>query len=208
MIDARGIVTNPGGNWSLIDSSVIGISVHHSAATTWPASATIEQEQAAIRAIDRYHVDQNYGGIGYHAIAFASGRTYQVGSYDGARSGVAFRNHELIHVCAIGTFTDVLPAKPQLDGIAECIRAMCNFYGRSLEVRGHNLWAVPGQGTICAGTLNGFDWNGYMTPSQSYLPGEVAMACVSAAQFYRLGYDFSALMDSEKEILRLLARKV
>lgn len=53
-----------------------------------------------------------------------------------------------------------------------------------------------------------YDWATILAPQPVYAPGDVAMACVSFAQFYRLDHDFGDLLESEKEILRMLYGKV
>lgn len=213
MIDARSWVTNPQGvptstgPWRLNPAAVEGIAIHHSVTNT-RADVDPRIEQLALQAIDKYHVSLDYGGIGYHAAAFPSGRAYWLGDWAGARSGVAFRNDRLVHIVAIGTFTDVLPDRPQLDALAECIRGACNFYGRSLEARGHNQWAVPGQGTICAGKLNGFDWAGYLAPQPVITPRDVTWAGAAAGMFLQEGRPLNGMHEFDKGTIRWLAKQV
>lgn len=163
MIDARQHVTLPEGRFRLDRAKVLGIAIHHSV-TAEPAPSSVERELAHIRAIDRFHVEKNYGGHGYHIDCFPSGRWYLCGELDGARAHVASRNHELIGICAIGTFTEGFPGAEQMAASAEAIRYVRGFYGRPLPVAGHNDWALPGQGTVCAGRLNGFDWSPWLLP--------------------------------------------
>ena len=103
-------MTNASGRFKIDHASLIGIAVHHSVSGDYLAAGGPESEELAhLQAIDRYHVGQNFGGIGYHLAAFTSGRLYLLGDLDGARAHVAGRNHELLGVVAIGTFTDRLP---------------------------------------------------------------------------------------------------
>lgn len=144
-------------------SAIKGIAIHHSV-TSEPAPSSVEWELAHLRAIDAFHVAKDYGGIGYHVCAFPSGRVYQVGDFDGARAHVASRNHELVGICAIGDFSSSLPGVTQMGAIVAGIRAVLDFYRLPLPILGHNQWALPGQGTVCAGTLNGYDWTPWLLP--------------------------------------------
>ena len=157
IIDARNEVTNPAGNRPQDPGNVIGVAIHHSVSgdRISPNSSPTE-ELAHIRAIDAYHVDQNFGGFGYHTAVFASGRAYRCG--DGQRAHVAKRNHQLRGIVAIGTFTDRLPSPAQMAGILEAIRWHRADLGRDVEVAGHGAWALPGQGTGCPGELNHVNW--------------------------------------------------
>lgn len=160
MIDARGAVTNPFGRKPM--GTVIGFAIHHSVTTSGPA-ATEGQELAHIKRIDEAHVLQEFGGFGYHLAGFASGRSFLCGDLSGQRAHVKGRNHELIGIVAIGDFTSGLPAPPQINALIDCLQVARQTYG-NLEVRGHNDWALPGEGTICAGALNGYGWGAPMPP--------------------------------------------
>lgn len=133
------------------------------------ASTTIEEEKKHIAQIDAYHVSIGYGGFGYHAAAFPSGRAYLCG--DGQRAHVKDRNHELMGICAIGDFSTALPGEAQMNALRELIAA---YGGSSLPTRGHNEWALPGQGTVCAGRLNGFSWAQPTPPPLPPMPTEEA----------------------------------
>ena len=169
MIDARIDVTLPAGRFKINMPDVVGIAVHHSV-TSEPAPSSEAWERAHIRAIDAYHVKIGYGCFGYHIAAFESGRWYLCGDLDGARAHVASRNHELVGVVAIGNFVDGFPGAVQMNAIAEALRYVRGFYGRPLIIKGHNDWATPGNGTACAGKLNGFDWGPFMYTAPPPLP--------------------------------------
>lgn len=157
MIDVRNRFINPegrvdhAGNRRLIGSAV-GIAAHHSVTATLPVTATIDQELAVLKSIEAYHVSIGYGLFAYHAAAFPSGRCYQIGNWNGQRAHVEDRNHELVGIVAVGTFTDGLPGPAQMAAMAEGIREIRGFWEKRLQVRGHNLWTAPGNsGTACAG---------------------------------------------------------
>lgn len=163
MIDARSYVTAPVGRKPV--GQVIGYAVHHSVTTMAP-SATETQELAHIKTIDAYHVSIGYGGFGYHMAAFPSGRAYLAGDLTGQRAHVKDRNHELIGIVAIGDFSNALPGIPQLHAIRDCLEFAAAGYGE-LPVKGHNDWALPGQGTVCAGQLNRYPWGPILAPPLS-----------------------------------------
>lgn len=196
MIDARGIVTNPAGFGRV--SNPIGFAVHHSV-TTMPANATEADERLHIQTIDRYHASLGWGGFGYTAVAFPSGRSYQCGDLDSQRAHVKGRNHELIGVVAIGTFTDKLPAEPQLNAIAECLSAFRGAFG-SLPVKGHSAWALPGEGTACPGQLGSVGWD--LSPQLVLTEVDFLRALTSAGQFVRMGWNVRDLADIDKRCLR------
>lgn len=204
MIDARGIVTNPAGFGRVRD--VIGYVVHHSV-TTMHTNASEADERLHIKTINDYHFRLGYGGFSYHAAAFPSGRVYQCGDLDSQRAHVKGRNHELIGVVAVGTFTDRLPAQPQLDAIQEALRAFTGTFG-ALPVRGHNQWALPGEGTACPGQLAGAGWD--LSPAPPPLSElDFLRALTSAGQFVRLGWNVRDLAEIDKRCLRdLVVRMV
>lgn len=171
MIDARRYVTNPQGAWGPI-GRVIGYAVHHSVTTISPA-ASEAQELAHIKAIDTYHVNIEYGGFGYHLAAFPSGRSYLCG--EGQRAHVKGRNHELYGIVAIGDFSNRLPAEPQIQALRDCVAFAAQTYG-VLPVKGHNEWARPGEGTVCAGKLNGHGWTLVPAPAPNLTTAELAHA--------------------------------
>ena len=63
---------------------------HHTLAPVLPASATMLEEAAAMRGMDRDHVERNgWDGIGYNFVIFQSGRVYEGRGwgYKGAHAG-------------------------------------------------------------------------------------------------------------------------
>lgn len=191
ILNAQASVTNPDGRGLL---APVGVAVHHSV-TDIGAGASEEQERRHIEAIDRYHVQVGYGGFAYHLAVFPSGRVYLTGELDGMRAHVEKRNHELIGIVAIGTFTTDLPKQPQLEAIIEGIRYVREQTGKTLLVKGHNSWVLQGlAGTICAGVLNNVDWEALLrmspavvTHSQELLRGMVLEAITNKYLLEKIG---------------------
>ncbi|MGD9893889.1 MAG: N-acetylmuramoyl-L-alanine amidase [Dehalococcoidia bacterium] len=176
MIDVRTMFVNPRGRMDSAGNvkkitAPIGIAVHHSVTQTMPADATQAEEIAALKVVEAYHIGLGYQLFAYHAAAFPSGRVYQIGDFDGQRAHVAGRNHELIGLVAMGTFTEVAPSALQLRGIAEGLRAIQAQKGSWLPIQGHGLWALPGEGTACAGRwMNGLDFADWQLITSSTPP--------------------------------------
>lgn len=145
VIEALHWSTNPSGFGPL--GSVIGIALHHTVTTISPA-ATPAQEEAHARAIDRYHVDQGWGGIGYHYLVFPSGRAYRVGW--GQRAHVAHRNHELVGIAWVGNLSERVPSDIEIAGAKEAILDAWKRVG-TVPLKGHREWAVEGWATSCPG---------------------------------------------------------
>ncbi len=165
-IDIRHRVTAPGGRFEVEASALQGIALHHSASGDYlTAAASESREIEHIQAIDRHHVEQEFGGIGYHMAVFASGRTYLLGDLGGARAHVAGRNHELLGIVAIGTFTERQVENRQLAALRKALEYLRRYAGRDLPVQGHARWALPGQGTLCPGRLDEIDWDAPSMPA-------------------------------------------
>lgn len=158
-IDVTHLMTTPQGRFALERDRLAGIALHHSVSGDSIAPDAGEtQEIAHLQAIDRYHIEQGFGGIGYHMAVFASGRIYLTGSLEGARAHVAGRNHELLGLVGIGTFTERLPSQQQAIALRRAVAMLREATGRALSVRGHREWALPGQGTVCPGRLLELPW--------------------------------------------------
>lgn len=156
--DARPWVSNPAGNGPM--GVVVGQATHHTVTAMLPFDATKAQEIDHIKVIDAFHKSQGWGGFAYHGIAFASGRAYLCGDLMARRAHVAGRNHEL-HGCAFnGDFSNVLPPDQMLQAGANFLGYVQMFWGVH-PIRGHAEWGTQ---TVCAGTLNGFDWTPLLNP--------------------------------------------
>lgn len=206
ILDARNEVTNPRGLGATVKAQVIGIAVHHSVTQT-PAelrrtgmadvaaeqavamatASTEASERAIIRAIDAYHVSVGYGGFAYHMAAFPSGRAYLCGDLGARRAHVAQRNHELLGVVLIGTFTTVLPGAKQMDALREALLHMRAEYP-AREIRGHREWALPGEGTACPGVVVPRDWEAFLQEEEDEMKRFNAVAA---------GYENKAIAGDE-----------
>lgn len=165
IIDATGLVTNPQGQGGPQNpASIIGIAVHHTGGGEGAPMLSEAQELAVIKAIDFQHTrpPQDFGGFGYHGIAFASGRAYKCG--EGQRAHVKGRNHQLRGYVLHGNFVNVAPSDLQLSGLRELMQADWDKYQRQLPIQGHDEWALPGQGTECPGIVSPRDWAAFMAP--------------------------------------------
>ena len=140
------LVTVGNGTRTLTD----GIAVHHSVGQTEFKDTnfngtSMDEEIAHITAIDNYHTQQGYGGFGYNAIAFASGRVYVVGDCSGKRAHVAYENGHLVGICMAGTFSDVMPPLGIILGVGRWIKAMWELFPTNPPqlVLGHREWVKP-----------------------------------------------------------------
>jgi hypothetical protein len=102
-------------------------------------------------AVHRYHVNQGWGGIGYHTYGFPSGRLYLVGDLDTQRANVAGRNHESIGHCLAGDFTVLLPALALHLVTAMAALAAFAHLRRLVAVQSHHDVALASSPTSCCG---------------------------------------------------------
>jgi hypothetical protein len=141
------------GRFALIPANVIGIAIHHSVTGGtfyMGASVTELDELAHLEMIDSYHASLGWGGFGYHLAAFPSGRLYVCGNLNGARAHVASRNHQLVGLVLIGTFTAAAPGPRQLGAAAAGVAFMRRTYpGRPIGP--HRNFALASDPTACPG---------------------------------------------------------
>lgn len=205
MIDVRHSphISNPAGFGKV--QNVIGFVVHHSV-TAMPANASEAAERQHIQVIDRYHLSLGWGGFGYHACAFPSGRAYMCGDLNSQRAHVKGRNHELIGVVAVGTFTDALPGQPQMSAIQECLNEFRKPYG-GLPARGHGQWALPGEGTACPGQLAAVNWDAPAQPP-ALQPIDFYHAAGDIIHFTRMGFNPKDIAEIDKRAIEDFARRM
>ncbi len=207
LIDARSAVTQPGG-WAPL--SPIDVAVHHTVTTAPSVFVTEGAEMEHIRAIDAYHVAQGFGGFGYHAIAFPSGRAYLCGDLNGARAHVLHRNQELRGVALAGTFTDSLPSAQQL-AAARAAVAACRADAPTIPIRGHRQWALPDGATACPGNrfaewVPGLAEEDDMTPDDvRRIINEELAAAINAGKSYNHDTLIRAAGDDELWRIEVLA---
>lgn len=135
----------------------IGFSLHHTVTPFVPSDFNAngirdaDDEIEALRQINAYHLTLDFGGMGYHALCFASGRWYKSGLDPFvARAGVKDRNHELYHIAAIGDYSQVTPAALLQQALSEAIVDAIEQLGDH-PFAGHRYYALPGSGTACPG---------------------------------------------------------
>ena len=199
ILDASNEVTLPAGRYAI--GPLVGIAVHHTVTTLSP-SASEATERGHIRAIDSFHVQQGFGGFGYHMLVCPSGRVYQTGSLHGARAHVASRNHELIGIVLVGDFSTIFPTATQDAGLKEAIRFVWGEHG-DLEIRGHREWALPASPTACPGNIVPRNWGAFMREEPPVTPDdEIELALKRAAHrffqaFYLGQYIFRPTVDPQ-----------
>jgi len=99
----------------------IGAVLHHSARNIL-ASATPIQEQTRLDSINAYHLSKGWPmGIGYHKVAFPSGRLYWVGDPDTQRAHVKAKNHLYEGICIIGDYSSGTPTEAAQDAVREAL---------------------------------------------------------------------------------------
>lgn len=156
LIDARLHVTQAEGRFKVPKGDIIGKVAHHSVSggSFFMAGETTPLDEINhIRMIDAYHVSIDFEGFAYHACAFASGRAYQTGDFDGARAHIWGQNHKLLGWALIGNYADQLPSVGGLAAAGECERAFDVHLGREVPLKGHIDWALAGHGSGCPGRV-------------------------------------------------------
>lgn len=124
-----------------------GVAIHHTVGQTeFPdknANGTnLDEMIEHIKAIDRYHVQQQYGGFGYNAIVFRDGTVCVIGQGAGKRAHVAFENWHLFGIAIAGDFsTREIPMGAVL-GVGRLLAAIEKVYGTT-KVDGHRNWVQP-----------------------------------------------------------------
>lgn len=117
--------------------------IHHSYQPTLNKNTTPTQEMAAIRGIEKYHVEHNkWDGIGYNWLVAPSGRKYEGRGwrYRGAHAGPI--NADSIGICLLidGSTTD--PNPELIQGTRELIQLGISLgeIAPSYKISGHKDW--------------------------------------------------------------------
>lgn len=138
---------------------IIGIAVHHTVSGgDWGSLALDRTDEERVNhalAIDRWHTAPNndWGGIGYTNLIFASGLITSHGEFTQQRAGVAYHNHELISFAFVGDFSSSVPTSAAMESAVW----LCRSYRRmilkpDLPVKGHRHWVTdPAWATACPG---------------------------------------------------------
>ena len=96
--------------------------VHHTASATLPATATVEQERAAMRALEQTGQTRFGRGISYRgALIFPSGRAYQGVSWNRRGTHVGGRNSTAVAIAFVGNFVNAAPTAAALATAAAII---------------------------------------------------------------------------------------
>ncbi len=103
-------------------AAITDIVIHHTAMGELPADASAEDELMVLDTIYAFHVNtRGFGGIGYHGVAFASGRAYITSSLLRWGAHVAFENDHLWGFAAAGDYSDSIPPEGTLRGLSELV---------------------------------------------------------------------------------------
>lgn len=142
----------PALRYTVLDpAKVDAISVHHFTGAGLPASSTITQEVAYLRAIDTFHrTKRGLDAIGYQLVAFASGRVYITAPLDRYGAAVGLHNNHTISVALPGDFTTKPPSPAHLHAAAHAIAHVNAYLKRRVAVRSHRYWG----GTACPGNTH------------------------------------------------------
>ncbi len=102
--------------------AITDIVIHHTMTGELPADASVGDELMVLDAIYAFHVNtRGFGGIGYHGVAFPSGRAYITCPFDRWGTHVAFENDHLWGFAAAGDYSDSVPPSGTLRGLGELI---------------------------------------------------------------------------------------
>ena len=125
------------------------VAIHHTASNTLPATATVEQERAAMRALERTGIARFGSTISYHVVVFPSGRAYEGVSLNRRGQHVARHNSVTRGLAFAGNFSSSDPTPAALAtalGIIEMWRQSPHVI-HSAPTRPHSHWSA----TACPG---------------------------------------------------------
>ena len=132
-----------------LNSPATSVAIHHTASNTLPATATVEQERAAMRALERTGIARFGSTISYHVVVFPSGRAYEGVSLNRRGQHVARHNSVTRGLAFAGNFSSSDPTPAALAtalGIIEMWRQSPHV-SSSAPVRPHSHWSA----TACPG---------------------------------------------------------
>lgn len=144
--DISGVVTSDdkmGGTRPTTD----GVAGHHSVGQTeFPDrnmnGTSLDEIVEHLKSIDRFHVNQGYGGFGYNGAIARDGTVLIVGKAAGKRAHVAFENWHLAGFVWLGDFENNQVPLGITMGMGRILAAVEKEYG-VVEFRGHNEWVAP-----------------------------------------------------------------
>ena len=132
-----------------LNSPATSVAIHHTASNTLPATATVEQERAAMRALERTGIARFGSTISYHVVVFPSGRAYEGVSMNRRGQHVARHNSVTRGLAFAGNFSSSDPTPAALAtalGIIEMWRQSPHVI-HSAPARPHSHWSA----TACPG---------------------------------------------------------
>ena len=132
-----------------LNAPATSVAIHHTASNTLPATATVEQERAAMRALERTGIARFGSTISYHVVVFPSGRAYEGVSLDRRGQHVARHNSVTRGLAFAGNFSSSDPTPAALAtalGIIEMWRQSPHVI-HSAPTRPHSHWSA----TACPG---------------------------------------------------------
>lgn len=126
-----------------------GVALHHTAFPALPATATVEQEMARMRAIEATGQSRFGTGISYRGVViFPSGRAYQGTSWNRRGTHVGGRNSDLVAVALDGDFRTDRPTAAALATAAAVMReGRGRWFTQAAPLRPHSHWTA----TACPG---------------------------------------------------------
>lgn len=145
--------------------------IHHS--VTPGKEQTEEDELATLGAIWSYHLPKGFGGIGYHAVIFPSGRVYLTGRAEEVRAHVEGQNFDTYGVCLVGTFMQAPPPGAQLAAARRFVGELRYGLGRALPLLGHQDLMQ----TECPGSTWP-DWRGLLEQAPNLTSAGTAKAAL------------------------------
>ncbi len=135
---------------------ITDIVVHHTFIDPLPETATVAQEIARINSIHQYHISRGFLGVGYHGIAFPSGRGYITAPLSQWGANVYAENNHVLGVAVDTKLVSGVPSGKQQHAVAEILLHFWDYTNREVSIRPHLYWG----GTTCPGP----DWE-YWVPN-------------------------------------------
>lgn len=126
-----------------------GVFMHHTAMSTLPADATVEEERAEMRRIEAVGQGRFGFGISYNVIFFMSGRAYEGCSWNRRGAHTAGLNSVVRSICLAGDYEKYEPSAAQLAGVTALFaEGKGKWWKHSAYLKGHRdhkSTACPGR---------------------------------------------------------------
>ncbi len=123
--------------------------VHHTVSTQLPATATVDQERAQVRAVEQTGQNRFGTGISYNVLIFPSGRAYQGVSWNRRGTHTGGRNSTSRSICFVGNYETNQPTAAQLATAAAIYdEGRGKWWKITAPLRGHcdvSVTACPGK---------------------------------------------------------------